>query len=123
MTSKTRVASRTSTSIASVLLATAFGAAPATAELAGPGGGEASPPPVAVADAKPCGCVSAGELQPSRPTAAPPEAPLRRRRIITKILDSSSCGGFGGGTCFALDNSVCYLEITCVDDDCIMDCA
>lgn len=52
----------------------------------------------------------------SRPTSL-------RKRVFTKILDGSSCGGFGGGTCFATDNSVCYLEITCNDDGCIMDCA
>lgn len=74
-----------------------------------------------VAAQKICGCVAVGAGRPDAKRGLTPSP--ARSTVFTKILDSSSCGGFAGGTCFATDNSVCYLEITCNDNGCIMDCA
>lgn len=77
-------------------------------------------PSTSVAAEESCRCDVVGALSPEARSGLRP-SPLGRR-VFTKILDGSSCGGFGGGTCFATDNSVCYLEITCNDNGCIMDC-
>ncbi|MFN3412435.1 MAG: hypothetical protein ACK42L_00035 [Thermoanaerobaculum sp.] len=82
---------------------------------------------ISLAGKEACGCgAAAGVLAEAHDGAGTPILPSKvfmRERVFTKILDGSSCGGFAGGTCFADDNSICYLEITCTDDGCIMDCA